>query len=125
MDVKPPEWVDGRAFYDWLTELVPDWRTVLGPSQARAVSRMIDTDGAKTSLRVVDRICCQAGLHINEIPDDVWTDPPKRPTGRPPAPPEIREAAVTALKNGESARQVAARFGVARTTVNNWKNKAA
>lgn len=77
-----PEWVDGRAFAGWIEGKREDYRSALSEQQCRTLHGL-RSGNRQGSLGVVDRICVQLSLHINEIPEWIWTDGPDcRPTGR-------------------------------------------
>lgn len=69
------EWVDGRAFAAWLEGRRPDVRQVLSESQQRTLYRLRAERG-RGSLDVADRLCVRLSLHINEIPEWIWTTKP-------------------------------------------------
>lgn len=120
-----PEWVDGPAFARWLEEVRPDYRRTLTESQKRWVFRLVD-ESAKGGLGRVDAVCVRLDLHINEIPEEVWTDPPHsgfRP-GREGYPPELKAQAYAMLRDGAPWKEVSNLYGIPGGTVKNWQTKA-
>ena len=118
-----PEWVDGKAFAAWLEGRRPDLREVISESQSRTLYRF-RSEGGCGSLDVVDQLCCLLNLHINEIPDWVWTEPPSRARSTPIHDPAIRERAVRMLNSGTSMREVSEVLGIPFGTVRTWKKRA-
>lgn len=68
-------WVDGPAFVLWLKERRPQSIADLSDSHQRALHRFRKR-GARARIDVVDAICIEVNLHLTEIPEDLWTDPP-------------------------------------------------
>ena len=118
-----PEWVDGKAFAGWIEGRRPDLRDVLSESKQRTLYRF-RTENGRGTLDVVDEICCRLSVHINEIPDWIWTDSPK--VGRSGLPHEkaIRDKAVRMLKGGAPIRDVSETLGVPFSTVKSWRDRA-
>ena len=115
-------WLDAPGFRDWLESRRPEWRAELPDSQRRRIQSMRADAQLRVSLAVVDRICCLLDLHINEIPDELWTDGPK--TGGPTHPIETRQTALGYLDDGETVRAVSERMGIARATIQHWRDAA-
>lgn len=117
------EWVDGKSFAAWLEGKRPDLRDVLSESQQRTLYRFRAENG-RGSLDVVDEMCCLLSLHINEIPEWIWTTPPKRARLKPIHDPEIRKKAVRMLNSGTSMREVSETLGIPFGTIRTWKKRA-
>ena len=117
-----PEWVDGKAFAGWIEGRRPDLREVISESQSRALHRL-RTENGRGSLDVVDQICCLLNLHINEIPEWMWTDPPG--FGRKPSAysDDLKERAERMLAGGTAIRDVSEAIGVPAATVKTWKRR--
>lgn len=116
------EWVDGRAFAGWVEGRRPDLRTALTEAQQRALHRL-RSEGGAGSLDLVDRICVRLSIHINEIPEWIWTDRPR--VGRKPKvySAEVKAKAVRMLRGGRTMKDVAMILDLPRTTVKNWKTR--
>lgn len=111
-----PEWVDGQKFVEWIEQVRPNHMEELSESQHRALWRFRQP-GAKGALETVDHICCSLFLHINEIPEDVWTDGPnkgKRVDGAK------KFRAIEMVESGVPISQVAKDVGVAYETLRYW-----
>jgi len=118
------EWVDGKAFAAWLEGRRPDINQAITDSQQRTLYRL-KTENGCGSLDVVDRFCVTLSLHINEIPEWIWTDPPQRKRKRPNYPHEVRNRAVRMLATGSSVRDVSEMLDVPFQTVASWRKRAA
>lgn len=114
------EWVDGKAFAAWLEGRRPDLYQAITESQQRTLYRLRTENGCG-SLDVADRFCCALNLHINEIPEWVWSDPPNRQ--RKEHPPEIRDRACRMLASGSSVRDVSEVMGIPFQTVATWRKR--
>lgn len=123
MSEELPEWVDGKAFVAWLEGRRPDLRDVISESQQRTLYRF-RSDGGRGSLDVVDQICCLLSLHINEIPEWIWTDPPSRDRKKPVYDEALRNKALRMLRGGTAAKDVAAILDLPYGTVRTWKARA-
>jgi len=124
MDEALPEWVDGPAFIEWLESVRPDYRSRLTDAQKRWAFRLVD-ERARGGLGPVDAVCVRLDLHINEIPEEVWTDPPnlaRKENGRIVAyPPEVKAQALGMLREGIHWKEVSDRYGIPGGTVKNWQ----
>jgi len=124
-----PEWVKGPEFAGWIEENAPDWRKQLNESEYRAMHRMVEHQQARASLKVVDQICVRLGFHINEIPEELWTDPPRANSttfkGRNGAPTQIRQAVLKEAQVGRPLKEISAKYGVAVSTIHSWRRRAA
>lgn len=117
-----PEWVDGRAFAGWLEGKRADYREALSEQQTRTLHRLRSGDG-RGSLDVVDRMCVRLSLHINEIPEWIWTDDPNcRPSNRC-YPPETKERALAMLRTRTPVREISEALNVPSSTVRVWKRR--
>ena len=116
-----PEWVDGRAFAAWLEGRRPDLRQAITEAESRALHRL-RTDGGAGTLDLTDRICVRLNLHINEIPEWIWTDPPKR-RRKKTYDPEVRDRAKRMLAGGTGVRDVSEMLGVPMKTVAHWRRE--
>lgn len=110
------EWVDGPRFVEWVEEVRADYMAELSDSQHRAMWRFRQP-GAKAALPTVDRICCALFLHIDEIPEDLWTESPNK--GRR-IDTEKRAEAFARIESGNSIAQVAREVGVHYETLRSW-----
>lgn len=101
-------WLDGPRLAAWL--------------RARGVrNKDIDAGGSTLSKwasgqavreDTADHYLVRLGLHLSQLPDDIWvTGPHKNP---------VRYQAVQDYMAGDTALLVAARYGVARQTVYRW-----
>lgn len=111
-----PEWVDGQKFVEWIEEVRPNHMEELSESQHRALWRFRQP-GAKGALETVDHICCALFLHINEIPEEVWTDGPNK--GRRVDGAKKLEA-LELVESGLSLSQAARQAGVHPETLRYW-----
>lgn len=118
-----PCWIFAPGFREWIESRRPEWRIELNDSQRRRVQAMRDEDQTRVSLAVVDRICCELDLHINEIPDELWTDGPK--TGGPRHSQKTKQAVLADIQNGATVRDAAQRAGISRSTVQHWRERKA
>jgi hypothetical protein len=116
---KLPEWVDGPRFVEWLERVRPEYRTELTESQVRTTARFVQ-ERCRGSLPVVDAICVRLDLHISEIPDETWTDPPNKRKGSD-YPPEVRAQAIGLVRGGATVREVSKSLGVGESTIRTWK----
>lgn len=117
-----PEWVDGKAFAAWLEGRRPDLRSALTDSQCRTLYRL-RIEGGAGSLDVVDRLCVRLNIHINEIPEWIWTETPRFGQNRREYPPETREKAMRMLRTGRSMRDAATILDLPLETVKTWKRR--
>lgn len=117
------EWVHAEGFRAWIDQRRPEWRTELPDSQRRRVLAMTDLRGAKVSLACADRICCLLFLHISEIPEELWTDRPKKGGGVIHSE-TTRADALLAVRKGEPVAHVARRLGIGRSTIDTWRKAA-
>jgi hypothetical protein len=70
-----PDWYDGPKLAEWIcAKGVLDELHYRSPSW-RAVNRW--KNGSAASVYAVDRVLCEVGMHISEIPDEFATDDPR------------------------------------------------
>jgi hypothetical protein len=121
------EWVDGKAFAAWLEGRRPDLMTALSENQQRTLYRLKTEDG-RGSLDVVDRFCVTLSLHINEIPEWIWTENKPgfgRRRLRKNYSQKTRDLALTMIRNGSSMKDVSEVLNVPLGTVKGWSQNAA
>lgn len=71
------DWLDGPRLYEWLKEHGLDHPAIeLGREHERAIRHW--RDGRRANVYTVDRVLVALGLHLSEVPDDCWVDPPYR-----------------------------------------------
>jgi hypothetical protein len=121
MTERLPNWVDGQKFVAWLSEIRPDYRSVLDESQGRNLYRMTE-DAAVASLARVDRICVALDLHICEIPDDVWTEPPPNRGRRHSL--DTKAEALAMVEDGATVRETADALSLNGATIRYWIREA-
>lgn len=118
------EWVDGKAFAAWIEGRRPDCRSALTDSQQRTLYRL-RTEGGCGSLDAIDRICVHLNLHINEIPEWLWTEAPSFGRTSATYSDETKDRALRMIASGTSLREVSEALGVPKATVTTWKRRAA
>jgi hypothetical protein len=69
-------WLDGPGLVHWLESHGLDNPEIQLGFHARAIRHW--RAGCKASVYVADRVLIKLGLHLSEIPDDLWVQPPKR-----------------------------------------------
>ena len=116
-----PEWVDGPKFVEWLGEVRPEYRSILNESQGQNLYRL-NVEGTVGSLSIADRLCVALDLHIAEIPDDVWTDPPPKRTRRHS--PGTRTKALELVASGATPNEAGNMLGLDGSTIRYWVRKA-
>lgn len=129
------EWLDGPGFVKWARKrgLLPDEshpNRYVPPNMSKRLYEW-ETLGRKASIFVVDKLLFNSGYHFCDLPDELWTSPPKKwRDGRgnrgyfPPAAPETRQEAIRrVVDNGEAIAVVARELGVSERSVRNWKKK--
>jgi hypothetical protein len=112
-----PEWVDGEKFVEWIEEVRPNHMEELSESQHRTLWRFRQS-GVKGSLETVDHICCALFLHINEIPEEVWTDEAPNKGRRIDGAKKLE--ALELVESGVSISQAAKQAGVHPETLRYW-----
>lgn len=114
------EWLDGPALAAWLRDNGLDHPTYqLGHTLERAVSRW--RDGARAYVFVVDAVLTKLGLHLSEIPDELWTDAPQGGASRLDS---VKRAELLArLAEGEPVKAIARKVGCSSGTVRHYRGK--
>jgi DNA-binding NarL/FixJ family response regulator len=111
-------WLDGRGFTYWLDSRRPERLGLLGESTERRLRNARALSG-QLSVHTVDRIVTTLGLHLSDVPDEVWVE--RRPRRfHPPVPPEERERAVRLRLSGTPATEIARTLGVSDRAVRSW-----
>jgi len=112
----------GPKFYEWLIHTDANLEDAnLGPAFARAIDRWKDGDNA--TLGKVDELCVRVGLHLSQVPEEIWMDRPPRKKFRCSTP-ETRSEAIARVLAGESNREVAESIGCTPRAVANWVHAA-
>ena len=108
-----PEWLDGPDLYEWILKRCPyikgDREGILGYTHSRSMVRW--RSGERAHYATADRLLTLLGLHISEIPDEIWRWAKRRK----------KEKGLEHLRNGKSVKQVAQWVGARESTVYNWK----
>lgn len=111
-----PEWLDGPMFHDWILKKAPhiigDREGILGYTHSRSMMRW--RSGERCHYSTADRLLTQLGLHLTEIPEEIWRW----------ARHEEKEKGLAHFRNGKSVKQVAAWFGIRKSTATKWKIEA-
>ncbi|MQA76051.1 MAG: hypothetical protein GEU88_17245 [Solirubrobacterales bacterium] len=120
-EAPPPRWLEGPGLCEWLERsgavLRPD--VELDANMARNWRRW--EAGGHADVYTVDRLLCGRGVHLSEVPDELWrTRRPYRRRRRVAA--RERERAARRHLAGAPARQVAGELGVSERAVRNWAN---
>lgn len=72
------DWLDGPRFYAWLRE---NGLTALDRQLGHSARRVRDwRDGAVANVYAADRVLVKVGLHLNDVPEDLYREPPDRTT---------------------------------------------
>jgi DNA-directed RNA polymerase specialized sigma24 family protein len=120
--VTDSDWLDGPSLVRWIEETVPRFeRKELTESQARRLNGW--KNGEAAGVYIVDAILTRLGRTIHELPDELWTDNPRRNTFRK-IDPKVKKRAVKLRLEGLRTQEVAAICGVDRRSVDNWTRKA-
>lgn len=117
-----PEAYDGRKLAAWLRgrgELVGEGKTVFGRTVARWA------EGTNPMYWSVDKWLAPRGIHLDEIPDEIATEPRKTGGGRrcPQREARLRAEGVRLIREGWRDYRIAEEVGVHRRTVANWRKK--
>lgn len=117
--------LDGPGVYEWMVDakVVTEgqMKTQFGSSRARRLNAWRGGDAATAP--VVDEMLCGKGIHLSEIPEELWlTGEQKRASRQAP---EVREAGARRYRAGESAQALASEYGVTAHSIRNWARKGA
>lgn len=117
--------LDGRKFVKWLYEVRPDIENRVNTVLGATICRRLYGYGKGTNpdaYDVPDRICVKLGLHLDDIPDDIWLLKSSR--GRKPMVWEQRRAKEL-LGEGFYPAEVARLLNVAPSSVHRWVDREA
>jgi len=119
LDPETAEWLDGPRFTDWLLENGLNSPAVqLDSRLERAFGRW--RAGAKASVWIADAMLVALGLHLSELPDDLWVEEPNGGAGRLT---EWAKAEILGrLHASEPVRQIAHQLGCSPGTVRHYRN---
>lgn len=118
--------LNGPMFVDWLYRQCPDLdgaaTVILGASATRRI-RDWRLGTCPDAYDIPDRLCVALGLHLDEIPDEIWitSRPMKRTRKRQPW--EKRKA-LEMLREGWLPTEVAREMGVTARAVQYWREHA-
>lgn len=117
--------LDGPGVFEWMVDakVVTEgqMKTQFGSSRARRLNAWRGGDAATAA--VVDEMLCGKGIHLSEIPDELWLSEDRKRASRQA--PEIREAGARRYRAGESAQALASEYGVTAHSIRNWARKGA
>jgi hypothetical protein len=119
--VETAEWIDGPGFVKWFEEQRPD-RGFTPPTTTRTFYQARNT-GRPINVWAADRILTFYGLHIRDIPRELWLPDYELNTRR--RNPEMREECVRRAEAGERTVDLSREFGVAPETINKWRYRMA
>ena len=108
--------LDGPNFVKWLTANAD--LASLPDNRRRALRRYRVGDVA--TVASADRVLTDLGLHLTDLPEDLW----RRDNRGSPYPPELCVEAVKRARGGELHRFVASSLAVDRSTVSRWVREA-
>ena len=112
----------GPKLYEWLIHTDANLEDAnVGPAFARAIDRWKEGDNA--TLGKVDELCVHVGLHLSQVPEEIWIARPPRKGSRHSTP-QTRKEAVERVLAGETNRQVAESIGCTPRAVANWVHAA-
>ena len=112
------EYLDGPGLYAWLNERGCDLSAKVLNFHSREVRRW--RSGTAATVWSADQVLTQLGLHLTEIPDDLWRDSPYKNNGGKRIDPRIRRAALIGIRRGDTVHHVAQRFAIDGSTVRRW-----
>lgn len=119
------DWIDGPGLRAWLLHMVPHhhWPRIDAdnPTLTRALNRW--GAGGLANWRTADRHLTWLGLHLSEVPDELWRHD-RRAQPRTEYAIEARRQAYVAADQGLSLADMAEVFGVSRETARRWKQEA-
>lgn len=117
------KWLDGPRLVEWLLEKgVP--RSHPDETIARAIFRW-SVAGARANVFAVDAHLTALGLHLCEVPEDLYCDPSPRVGGQNAYSKELKAQILKEAAKGIPSPALSKRFGVAPGTINTWKREAA
>lgn len=124
-------YLDGPKFHAWLYEVCPELDGLSSSLlSANDIRRIFDFKNGTCpeAYKVPDRICVALGLHLDDIPDEVWrTVPPRRKVVRRSrnATPWEKRKALEMLEEGYFPLEIAKQLDVTPRTVVIWKKALA
>jgi hypothetical protein len=124
MTPTPPKernWLDGNRLVEWLEANGHSLtKPIVGPLEC-SIRRW--RGGAKCSVYQADRLLTKLGVHLHEVPDDLWVD--LAPTHER-YPRQVKQEAVRRVTvRDEPLKAVARSLGCDPKTVRNWIKAAA
>jgi hypothetical protein len=127
LDWTNAEAADGPKLAEWLEDgrMPPPRRWTEEDSLPQNLRRRVTAwkTGEQASFGCVDKYLTFLGYHVSELPDDVWV--PKHPrVTKQGHPAEVRERALTLLREDPSCRRVGRKIGVSERSVRSWARKA-
>ena len=121
------DWLDGPKFVNWL-ERADDFS---GEPHGTAIKRRVTEwrAGAPVSIWSADHLLTRIGLHLSQVPDELWiagrhrTPAPARKV-RPTYSKELREALVARVEAGDSLNELSIATGISERTIQRWTLKS-
>ena len=113
------QWADGPKLAEWIDQqrVMPNGTTRRRLPVEQTVDRW--RKGGLVSVWAIDKWLAPRGVHLSELPDELWVVNRRRADQ---ADPDVVAAALELLGK-EPLKVIARRFGVAPSTVRYWRNK--